>query len=56
MKGQRLERMLCAAWPSAGGCVAMVAICHDVCSPVLPAWGEIVKEGFSPLTLNHFFC
>ena len=24
-----------------------------VCSPVLPAWGEILKEGISPLALNQ---
>jgi hypothetical protein len=23
------------------------------CSPVLPAWGEILKEGISPLALNQ---
>jgi hypothetical protein len=23
------------------------------CSPVLPAWGEILKEGCSPLALNQ---
>jgi hypothetical protein len=23
------------------------------CSPVLPAWGEILKEGVSPLALNQ---
>ncbi len=39
------------AWPA--GCVAVAAICHDVCSPVLPAWGEILKEGNSPLALNQ---
>jgi hypothetical protein len=31
----------------------MVALCHDVCSPVLPARGEILKEGISPLALNQ---
>src|SRR5581483_11008822 len=35
------------------GCVAMVSVCHDVCSPVLPAWGEILKEGILPLALNQ---
>src|SRR5258708_25946718 len=35
------------------GCIAMVALCHDVCSPGLPAWGGILKEGISPLALNQ---
>jgi len=35
------------------GCIAMVAVCHDVCSPVLPVRGEIVKEGISPLALSQ---
>jgi len=35
------------------GCIAMVALCHDVCSPVLPPRGEILKEGISPLALNQ---
>jgi hypothetical protein len=44
---------LVGSWPADFGCVAMVALCHNSGSPVLPARGKILKENISPLALNQ---
>jgi hypothetical protein len=39
------ERRIFVVRRGGGCCAAAVCVRHDVRSPVLPAWGEILKEG-----------
>jgi hypothetical protein len=44
VRGLTAERRIFAVRRGGGGCVA-AGVRHGVCSPLVPAWGEILKEG-----------